>query len=1093
MTVLSQWDEVARTLGLSKGCANVGHALKCVFQNYLEGFERLQRTLDSQSFQEHLSFHAETENAEASNLSLQVVQNHLRDRWNLSTDLVEPVEYRSLILALTSGLPNEVDYAMNTILLMSSHSPGLELNRCPQMVSLLLSSVGVLSSDDQLKPSSLSDMPSVLELQDTMSYYDVEGHRVQLIATVFRNLVVNSTVNSAILGQDPDVLRFVCLCIYSRHNSLHQLGLDIMSFLHFPVVGTLVPVLKRLLDELLNSPDRVDVARGMSSLCPQITYFVLGLRILRHLCESPLSSQQEVISGLGAVRRSYVIDASSRNFSFLVTLPTSVYSALMRIIYLRDLHLLILALDAVFALSSQGPLLCKLLLGQTDDNFFLDTLIAHLTFEPQSFGSESLIRMRVMQAPGLSLPPTTSSVKTTASRLKDHLSESSKSTKVMPINDLTSGLLLAPLPQPPAACFAVPVSIAKPVRPTGITDETEIPDAVPKKANAVPKVGLPPTTQWMSSSTAVASVTSTSQSPIVMTCQASSLVSPVVCYASESTSSLVSTHHTVLSSQAKVPKPTPPQSLAEPLMVAINGKPQLASSKPCETKGAKAPVIAGPIYLDAPKDRREFAMFWLNKNYQVHPQSSFPRVQIYADYQKAHQQNMIPGSALSAGEFHVVLKYVPFSCLSMFPLVDQVKVLVPNGNVEIHYNKLKHVDAPEPLEQALGVQHIIAPFLTGQHADANATKNISSKSTSNSKVNKKRIHNTDPAIPLSEPKQARLVDEGVANRTASPRPNSPLVNGQPTKLLALPNGIIELPTNGGLHHHVGTAPALVISRLEGLPKRANGISVNNGILEHQHIAPAALNAVPKPAQAFASVTLTSQIAAVQPTSAHLVEASSAVGPSPPQPHLLQFRTLIPPAPLCPLTQRASTHSISLTSRPVLCASGLNNTCPRHHSCHPQQQHIQRPPSLIVQSADTITVSSPHPHQPQTTPQTLTCLGTLVTAQNSTASHQVFVYSLATPSVIPLSVPTAATATPHQLTSTVSQPAQVPVVSPTPTALIAPSPAGGGILHVCRWGGCAKSFTSADQLFSHVYSAHFLPIRGQESVSALNYSFMRRFF
>ena len=39
---------------------------------------------------------------------------------------------------------------------------------------------------------------------------------------------------------------------------------------------------------------------------------------------------------------------------------------------------------------------------------------------------------------------------------------------------------------------------------------------------------------------------------------------------------------------------------------------------------------------------------------------------------------------------------------TVFPPVDQVKVLVPNGIVEIHYNKLKHVDAPEPVEQALG-------------------------------------------------------------------------------------------------------------------------------------------------------------------------------------------------------------------------------------------------------------------------------------------------------------------------------------------------------------------------------------------------------
>ncbi len=39
---------------------------------------------------------------------------------------------------------------------------------------------------------------------------------------------------------------------------------------------------------------------------------------------------------------------------------------------------------------------------------------------------------------------------------------------------------------------------------------------------------------------------------------------------------------------------------------------------------------------------------------------------------------------------------------TVFPAVDQVKVLMPTGNVEIHYNKMKHVDAPEPVEQALG-------------------------------------------------------------------------------------------------------------------------------------------------------------------------------------------------------------------------------------------------------------------------------------------------------------------------------------------------------------------------------------------------------
>ena len=63
-------------------------------------------------------------------------------------------------------------------------------------------------------------------------------------------------------------------------------------------------------------------------------------------------------------------------------------------------------------------------------------------------------------------------------------------------------------------------------------------------------------------------------------------------------------------------------------------------------------------YPDAPTDKREFAFFWLNKNYEVHPQSSFPRVQIYADYQKAHQAQFgsSSGGALSAGDFHAMIK-----------------------------------------------------------------------------------------------------------------------------------------------------------------------------------------------------------------------------------------------------------------------------------------------------------------------------------------------------------------------------------------------------------------------------------------------------
>ncbi len=95
-----------------------------------------------------------------------------------------------------------------------------------------------------------------------MTYHDVEGFRVQLVAMVLRNLVVETCCNSVILSQEPDVLRFICLCIYSNHTALRQLGLDTLSFLHFPVIGPLSDVLARLLPELLTSLDRVDATRG---------------------------------------------------------------------------------------------------------------------------------------------------------------------------------------------------------------------------------------------------------------------------------------------------------------------------------------------------------------------------------------------------------------------------------------------------------------------------------------------------------------------------------------------------------------------------------------------------------------------------------------------------------------------------------------------------------------------------------------------------------------------------------------------------------------------------------------------------------------
>lgn len=75
------------------------------------------------------------------------IPNHLRASWNLSTELSDRVDYISLERSLQSGLPNEVDFALNTMLLMSSQPNGFSLYKNERLLELLLKSVGIVAPD----------------------------------------------------------------------------------------------------------------------------------------------------------------------------------------------------------------------------------------------------------------------------------------------------------------------------------------------------------------------------------------------------------------------------------------------------------------------------------------------------------------------------------------------------------------------------------------------------------------------------------------------------------------------------------------------------------------------------------------------------------------------------------------------------------------------------------------------------------------------------------------------------------------------------------------------------------------------------------
>ncbi len=169
VTALSLWDDIADVMSFKKGCVNIGHALKNVFQNHLEYYERVQRSVDGMIGQEPPMI-MDIDLVDSSS-NLQAIENHLRNRWNLSTDLIESVEYRALLLALQSGLPNELDYAINTILLMSSQQNGFELGRCPQILPLMLSTVGIYSTGMSVYQITMPSRSKLL--QETKGYLEV--------------------------------------------------------------------------------------------------------------------------------------------------------------------------------------------------------------------------------------------------------------------------------------------------------------------------------------------------------------------------------------------------------------------------------------------------------------------------------------------------------------------------------------------------------------------------------------------------------------------------------------------------------------------------------------------------------------------------------------------------------------------------------------------------------------------------------------------------------------------------------------------------------------------------------------------------------
>ncbi|TNN13778.1 AT-rich interactive domain-containing protein isoform 2 [Schistosoma japonicum] len=877
------WTEVYLSLGLPPGCVDAGHGLRTIYQRYLELFERNQRMIsgstftsdeqdnalshfdcDAQDFDQLLKTPKQNIYGSSTHSNTEEIPNHLRESWNLSTDLRDDFEYTSLEKSLLSGLPNEIEIALNTILLMSSQPNTFSISKNPRLLDVLLRTVGIYGPSPYFTPDYATshyrrylnfwesnidkengrvflspiafyskELPDVIcnefcyfPATQEMKFGDAEAFRIQLIATVLRNLAVDDGLSAVIIGRHPQALRFIFLCIYSKHSCLHQLGLEILSSLYFPVLGSLIPALHRLLTTLLVCPDRIDRIRG--------------LQIVKNLCTTPLFDvNYDKIPPTGTKKVS--LTRTGRNIAFLTSLPPVTFSSIASTLCLRDLHLVVLAIDTIHSLTSLGPTLCDRLLqhGLTPEesastslelhvahqnSSLLPLLVALLNLEAQAMGSDSLIRVRVMQAlstestsakptisnPILSIAPPLETIPTTVHTNSNVLPQNSTNPVTqLPIQSTQPNLSLSlnhlsyctsyqpsfcNIPQtyigktsiptahnyfPLINCSSLPTSSSFTVANSTInriqnTDSCRVNKRDLLVRNCLPVITTPRVSFPVhEAQTVISSQQNTESSsidkPTLSMIQASQLIStanpPIVNSCVPSVSDLIN-------------KVSLPQNLSKPLT------PSTSASTIYSESQKQINIPSKPIATEngIPQlDRREFMFEWLKSNYAVHNHSSIPRIQIYNEYQKAHLQRFKNIVAISPVDFHSQIK-------TIFPGVGQVKVQVPGGSVEIHYNNLKHVNAPEP-ESQQGINDIMASVLSPTKMEA-----ISHESRSPKTKCRKRPATGAFPHPAS-PKLASKNEDSSNHLLKNSQIDVCVLNGhlEPTKLT---NGQLVCPPNG---------------------------------------------------------------------------------------------------------------------------------------------------------------------------------------------------------------------------------------------------------------------------------------------------------
>lgn len=239
--------------------------------------------------------------------------------------------------------------------------PEAILPDCPRL------DLSLLHSDENLKDQNQNSIKFEEEDKDlfcvgrTLGTQDAYGQRVLQIASILRNLSFTPE-NATVLGRNRCFLRFVLLCVRARWSNLHQLGFDILGNIANEII--LKEAGERITDVVLTC-----VAKGIES---QDRFIVIScLEVLNKISQQ--DSNEEIVT---------------------FGLADNVYELICRFLALSDIALLVYTLECLYALTSLGERPCT---SVARVRGAIDTLVALVTVEAQSYGPKACILMRVVE------------------------------------------------------------------------------------------------------------------------------------------------------------------------------------------------------------------------------------------------------------------------------------------------------------------------------------------------------------------------------------------------------------------------------------------------------------------------------------------------------------------------------------------------------------------------------------------------------------------------------------------------------------------------------------------------------------------------